>query len=117
MGGMTEKKIPRAVSSKTLRAAVLLPVAGVGSTVTARCGAAPALPPWPPPESPAAGFLPVFVQALILLCYDFCWPSSPAGGRRNCVVRAGQKRRPATPTNDNRKARRTSRQLKMLSEA
>ena len=45
----------RAVSPKTLRAAGLLPVASVGSAVAARCGDAPASPPWPPPKSLAEG--------------------------------------------------------------
>ena len=41
--------------ARTLRAAGLLPVAFVGSALTARVGDARALPPWPQPKSPAAG--------------------------------------------------------------
>src|SRR5208283_1492884 len=44
-----EQRSQAAFSSKTLRVAGLLPVAGVGSAVTARCGDAPASPPWPQP--------------------------------------------------------------------
>jgi hypothetical protein len=50
-------------SAKTLRAAGLLTVAGVGSVVTARCGDAPTSPPWPQPKSLAAAFLGVFKKA------------------------------------------------------
>ena len=53
-----------AFSAKTLRAADLLPTARVGSAVTARCGDAPASPPWPSPKSLAAGPHGVFKQAL-----------------------------------------------------
>ena len=64
-GSVTEEqRSQRAFCAKTLRAADLLPLAGVGSAVTARCGDAPASPPWPPPKSLAAGPHPVFRQAL-----------------------------------------------------
>src|SRR6266436_1039794 len=59
-----EQRSQPAFSTKTLRAAGLLPVAGVGSAVTARCGDAPASPPWPQPKSLAAAPLVVFKQAL-----------------------------------------------------
>src|SRR5438445_9730385 len=49
---------------KTLRAAGLLPVAGVGSLLTARCGDARNSPPWPRPKSLAAGLLLILKQAL-----------------------------------------------------
>src|SRR6266487_3453184 len=48
---------------KTLRAAGLLPVAGVGSFLTARCGDARNSPPWPRPKSLAAGPLLILKQA------------------------------------------------------
>ena len=54
-----------AFSAKTLRAAGLLSVAGVGSVVTARCGALrAATAPWPQPKSLAAAPLVVSKQAL-----------------------------------------------------
>ena len=53
-----------AFSPKTLRAAGLLTVAGVGSFLTARFGDARNSPPWPPPKSFAAGPLRIFKQAL-----------------------------------------------------
>ena len=59
-----EQRSQPAFSTKTLRAAGLLSVAGVGSTVTARCGDAPASPPWPQPKSLAAGPHAIFRQAL-----------------------------------------------------
>ena len=49
---------------KTLRAAGLLPVAGVGSFLTARCEDARNSPPWPRPKSLAAGPLLILKQAL-----------------------------------------------------
>src|SRR6266581_3333253 len=49
---------------KTLRAAGLLPVAGVGSFLTARCGDARNSPPWPRAKSLAAGLLLILKQAL-----------------------------------------------------
>src|SRR5258708_4970574 len=55
-----------ACSAKTLRAAGLLSVAGVGSVVTARCGDASTSPPWPQPKSLAAAPLVVSKQALSL---------------------------------------------------
>jgi hypothetical protein len=59
-----EQRSQRALSSKTLRATGLLPVAGVGSSVTAPSRDAPAAPPGPPPKSLLAGPLGVFKQAL-----------------------------------------------------
>src|SRR5436190_10196191 len=59
-----EQRSQRAFSAKTLRAADLLALAGVGSAVTARRGDAPASPPWPPPKSLAAGPHAIFRQAL-----------------------------------------------------
>src|SRR5258708_39191396 len=53
-----------AFSAKTLRAAGLLSVAGVGSLLTARCGDARNSPPWPQPTSLAAAPLVVSKQAL-----------------------------------------------------
>jgi len=55
-----------AVSAKSLRAAGLLALSGVGSVVTARCGDAPPLPPWPKPKSLAAAPLAILRQALTL---------------------------------------------------
>ena len=62
-----EQQRETVISSKTLRAAVLLAPACVGSPVTARFGDAPDSPPWHPPKSPAAGPLRIFRQALSLL--------------------------------------------------
>src|SRR6267143_4146653 len=59
-----EQRSQVAFSAKTLRSADLLPTAGVGSAVTARCVDAPASPPWPPPKSLAAGLHGVFKHAL-----------------------------------------------------
>ncbi len=59
-----EQRSQPAFSSKTLRATVLLGWACVGSAVTARCGDAPASPPWPSPKSLVAGPLPIFRRAL-----------------------------------------------------
>src|SRR5882724_5354319 len=59
-----EQRRQPAFSPKTLRAAGLLAVAGVGPVVTARCGAAPTSPPWPQPKSPVAAPLVVLKQAL-----------------------------------------------------
>src|SRR5260221_8481206 len=53
-----------AFSAKTLPAAGLLSVAGVGSFLTARCGDARNSPPWPQPKSLAAAPLVVSKQAL-----------------------------------------------------
>ena len=69
-GSATEEQRSQAVfCAKTLRAAGLLPAAGVGSAVTARCGDAGARaeapsPPWPQPKSLAAGPHGIFRQAL-----------------------------------------------------
>jgi hypothetical protein len=69
-----------AFSQKTLREAGLLPAAGVGSVVTARCGDAPTSQsaqyescplcglPWPQPKSSASEPLVVFKQALTTIC-------------------------------------------------
>jgi hypothetical protein len=59
-----EQRRQTTFSAKTLRAAGLLPVASVGSVVTARCGDAPTLPPWPQPKSLAAAPLVILKQAL-----------------------------------------------------
>ena len=59
-----EQRSQAALGAKTLRAAGLLPVACVGSFLTARCGDARNSPPWPQPKSPAARPLVVFKQAL-----------------------------------------------------
>src|SRR5216683_145909 len=58
-----EQRSQTAFSAKTLRAAGLLSVAGVGSVVTARCGDASTSPPWPQPKSLAAAPLVVSKQA------------------------------------------------------
>ena len=64
-GAVTEEQRSQpAFSAKTLRAAVLLSAARVGEAVTARCGDAPASPPWPQPKSLAAGPHGIFRQAL-----------------------------------------------------
>src|SRR5712664_402151 len=59
-----EQRSETAFSAKTLRAAGLLSVAGVGSFLTARCGDARNSPPWPQPKSLAAAPLVVSKQAL-----------------------------------------------------
>src|SRR6266567_9314737 len=59
-----EQRSQTAFSPKTLRAAGLLSVAGVGSFLTARCGDARNSPPWPQPKSLAAAPLVVSKQAL-----------------------------------------------------
>src|SRR5260370_33727335 len=59
-----EQRSQAAFCPKPLRAAGLLPVAGVGSLLTARCGDARNSPPWPRPKSLAAGPLPILKQAL-----------------------------------------------------
>ena len=59
-----EQRSQAAFSAKTLRAAVLLAAACVGSVVTARCGDAPTSPPWPHPKCLAAGPFSIFRQAL-----------------------------------------------------
>src|SRR5260370_42114258 len=46
-----EQRSQTAFSPKTLRAAGLLSVAGVGSFLTGRCGEAGKSPPWPEPKS------------------------------------------------------------------
>jgi hypothetical protein len=64
-GSSTEEQRSRAAfSTKTLRAAGLLSVAGVGSVVTARYRDAPPSPPMPQKKSLAASPLVVFKQAL-----------------------------------------------------
>src|SRR5216684_7011307 len=59
-----EQRSQAAFCPKTLRAAGLLPVARVGSFLTARCGDARNSPPWPRPKSLAAGLLLILKQAL-----------------------------------------------------
>src|SRR6266849_4771703 len=61
---LQEQRSQTAFSAKTLRAAGLLSVAGVGSFLTARCGDARNSPPWPQPKSLAAAPLVVSKQAL-----------------------------------------------------
>src|SRR6185436_3435788 len=61
-----EQRSQAAFCAKTLRAAGLLPVAGVGSVLTARCGDARTSPPWPRPKSLAAGPRGIFGHALSL---------------------------------------------------
>jgi hypothetical protein len=64
-GSSTEEQQSQAAfGAKTLRAAGLLTVTGVGSFLTARCGDARNSPPWPRSKSPAAGPLILFKQAL-----------------------------------------------------
>src|SRR5579864_9441244 len=59
-----EQRSQPAFCAKTLWAARLLPVAGVGSLLTARPGDARNSPPWPRPKSAAAGPLFILTQAL-----------------------------------------------------
>ena len=59
-----EQRSQTAFCVKTLRAAGLLALAGVGSVVTARCGDAPPSPPWPKPKYLAAAPLAILRQAL-----------------------------------------------------
>jgi len=59
-----EQRSQTAFCPKTLRAAGLLPVARVGSLLTARCGDARNSPPWPRPKSLAAGPLLILKQTL-----------------------------------------------------
>src|SRR6266705_4311657 len=88
MAGATKENIPggssteeqrsqTAFSAKTLRAAGLLSVAGVGSFLTARCGDARHSPPWPQPKSLAAAPLVVSKQALRFHLLDRDPPCSP----------------------------------------
>jgi hypothetical protein len=62
-----EQRSQTAFCAKTLRAAGLLPVACVGSVLTARFGDARTSPPWPQPKSLAAAPLAIFKQALRLV--------------------------------------------------
>jgi hypothetical protein len=66
LGGSSteEQRSQTAFCPQTLRAAGLLPVAGVGSFLTARFGDARNSPSWPPPKSLVAGPLGIFRQAL-----------------------------------------------------
>ena len=84
--GATKKNTPRGSSTeehrsqtafcaKTLWAAGLLPLGGVGLVVTARCGDPPTAPPCPQPKSLAAARRAVFKQALKL---GKCFSSRPA---------------------------------------
>ena len=72
-----EQRSPTALGAKTLRAAGLLPVGGVGATLTARCGDAPLAspartsPPCPQPKSRAAAPIAIFRQALSLYALSF----------------------------------------------
>src|SRR6266702_6804826 len=72
-----EQRSQTAFSPKTLRAAGLLSVAGVGSFLTARCGDARNSPPWPQPKSLAAAPLVVSKQALRFPLLDRGPPFSP----------------------------------------
>src|SRR6266481_10010412 len=73
-----EQRSQTAFSPKTLRAAGLLSVAGVGSFLTARCGDARNSPPWPQPKSLAAAPLVVSKQALSVA-------ASPGLARVMCI--------------------------------
>src|SRR5438445_13333563 len=68
-----EQRSQAAFCPKTLRAAGLLPVACVGSLLTARCGDARNSPPWPRPKSLAAGPLPILKQALKAIHAVLIW--------------------------------------------
>jgi len=59
-----EQRSLTAFSAKTIRAAGLLALPGVGSVLTARCGDAPPSPPWSKPKSPAAAPFVILRQAL-----------------------------------------------------
>src|SRR5260370_40619758 len=74
---------------KTLRAAGLLPVAGVGSFLTARCGDARDSPPWPRPKSLAAGLLLILKQALSdrNTCFIYDTGESRSGIRGECSLK------------------------------
>src|SRR6266571_2377227 len=86
-----EQRSQAAFSAKTLRAADLLPTAGVGSAVTARYGDAPASPPRPSPKSLAAGPHGVFKQAL---CAELADEITPFGGMPSGHERVGSGRCP-----------------------
>src|SRR5260370_11673686 len=66
-----EQRSQTAFSAKTLRAAGLLPVAGVDSFLTARSGDARVSPPWAQPKSLAAAPLVVSKQALSRIMLRF----------------------------------------------
>jgi len=66
-----EQRSQTAFCAKTLRAARLLAVASVGSSLTARCGDARNSPPWPRPKSAAAGLLLIFKPALQTKEFEF----------------------------------------------
>src|SRR6266481_1013649 len=72
-----------AFSAKTLRAAGLLSVAGVGSFLTARCGDARNSPPWPQPKSLAAAPLVVSKQALRFRASILGWSGGTGGEARD----------------------------------
>ncbi len=61
-----EQQSQPAFSAETLRAAGLLSAACVDSAITARCGDAPASPPWPQPKSLAAGPHAIFKKNRLL---------------------------------------------------
>src|SRR6266446_5468370 len=86
-----EQRSQTAFSPKTLRAAGLLSVAGVGSFLTARCGDARNSPPWPQPKSLAAAPLVVSKQALTVP------PKIASTGASHCP-------RPGVPANNPRNA-------------
>jgi hypothetical protein len=91
-GSSTEEQRSQTVfPSKTLRAAGLLAVVGVGSVLAARCGNAPARvetpsPPWPQPKSLAAAPLVVFKQALKRLV-----PCDGSGLMRSCKIQSSSR--------------------------
>ena len=76
-----------AFSPKTLRAAGLLSVAGVGSFLTARCGDARNSPPWPQPKSLAAAPLVVSKQALTDPRWDMLVARASSGRKTPCRER------------------------------
>src|SRR6266446_6439229 len=80
----TEQRSQTAFCPKTRRAAGLLPVAGVGSFLTARCGDARNSPPWPRPKSLAAGLLLILKQALSA---GFLITAFPAPGAEAALLR------------------------------
>src|SRR6266436_4360873 len=78
-----EQRSQTAFSAKTLRAAGLLSVAGVGSFLTARCGDARNSPPWPQPKSLAAAPLVVSKQALRFRASILGWSGGTGGEARD----------------------------------
>ncbi len=87
-GSVTEEqRSPAAFSAKTRRAAGLLAAARVGSAVTARCGDAPASPPWPQPKSFAAGPHAILKQALrVIVVMDLFYSSGLASSNPAAMI-------------------------------